>query len=621
MNKVCNKLFRIVLSFFSSLVFFIDFINSGLISTSFFSGIVTSILFIVFFYFSEYILKYRDDINNTAIKYIHIYSVIMAFLWLLSSSLYIDNTFNHIIDSPLNVFKAMIYLFGSYNILYLVSIFVVLWITNNIKTPQLEIFDCAFNYFKNNRLKLLLVIFVCWLPYMIFAYPAILDWDGWHSITIYLGIWGWTNFLHIFHTLFIGAFASIGEILGNASVGLYIGTLLQVFIYLFIINESFKLLYDLNTNSFILTLLLIIYSISPYYANFSSALIKDGIFSIFLVLFIIYLIRMIEWPDSFFYSKFNLLMFFIASMGVLAFRKNGMHIYVCIFAFILIYFLKTKKMIIYIKRIIFNFSVPIILICSLSLLVSHKTNALRGSINETLSLPYQQTARYLKYNPDDVTDEEKEIISKVLLYDQLAKVYDPMISDKVKSSVPDKPRNTKDMINYLIVWFKMFFKHPETYFAATFNQNYPLIYPFYGLKQTYFNYDPDYHPFLVYNDIYQTHKFELHTPFKEQRKLLDKYSKTIFDLPILALLCNISVFALLSIFLFIYAFINKLYKSILIFSSLILSIIIIILAPTIAKMPRYGLPIYYLFPIALCYLIYDIKFSSKKVKSKKRRIR
>lgn len=610
MDKLFNNIKFILLSFISSLIFFINFSNNEEFIDSYSNGIVVSVVFIAIYVFANKIFTAKHLVNKKTKIFIQIYSVIIAFCWLLSSSLFIDNTFGHLTDSSINVFKSILYLIGSYYLLYMISIFIVLCITGKIKLPLVNedsnSINYIFSYFKRHNFVFVPIILLCWLPYIIVSYPSILDWDGWHSITIYLGIWEWTNFLHIFHTLFIGLFVSIGELIGNVSIGLYMATLLQVLVYLLIINESFKLLFELNTNSLASFILLIIYCISPYYANFSSALIKDGIFSAFLMLFLIELIRIIEWPDKYLISKRVSLMFFISSMGVLAFRKNGMHIYVCMFIFTLLYFYKKGKFDVCVKKVFINYTLPIVLICLMSLFVTYKTKALRGSLNETLSLPYQQTARYLKYHPNDVTGEEKEIISKVLLYDQLPEVYNPMISDKVKNSVPDKPRNTKDMINYLLVWFKMFFKHPETYFAATFNQNYPLIYPFYGLKQTYFSYDPDYAPFLVYNDRYKEHKFELHTPYKKQREIVNKFAKTIFDLPIFSLFCNISIYALISIFLFIFALMNKYYKSTLIFIILIFSIIIIILSPTIAKMPRYGLPIYYLLPIAISYLFYEI---------------
>ena len=59
---------------------------------------------------------------------------------------------------------------------------------------------------------------------------------------------------------------------------------------------------------------------------------------------------------------------------------------------------------------------------------------MKGNSKETLSIPFQQTARYVATHPDDVTDEEHAAIDAVLPYDQLAELYMPDLSDPVKES-------------------------------------------------------------------------------------------------------------------------------------------------------------------------------------------
>lgn len=55
-----------------------------------------------------------------------------------------------------------------------------------------------------------------------------------------------------------------------------------------------------------------------------------------------------------------------------------------------------------------------------------------GSTKEMLSVPFQQTARYIKEYSDEVTEKEKEVIDRVLNYDTLSERYDTDRSDKVK---------------------------------------------------------------------------------------------------------------------------------------------------------------------------------------------
>lgn len=57
------------------------------------------------------------------------------------------------------------------------------------------------------------------------------------------------------------------------------------------------------------------------------------------------------------------------------------------------------------------------------------------SVREMLSVPFQQTARYAKYYGDEISEEDKEIIDKVLGYDDLGERYEPDLSDKVKMNL------------------------------------------------------------------------------------------------------------------------------------------------------------------------------------------
>lgn len=59
----------------------------------------------------------------------------------------------------------------------------------------------------------------------------------------------------------------------------------------------------------------------------------------------------------------------------------------------------------------------------------------KDSPKEMFSLPFQQTARYVKEYGDEISEEEREIIAKVLDYDSLAEIYEPMTADPVKQLI------------------------------------------------------------------------------------------------------------------------------------------------------------------------------------------
>ncbi len=158
---------------------------------------------------------------------------------------------------------------------------------------------------------------------------------------------------------------------------------------------------------------------------------------------------------------------------VILFRNNGKYIiYPMSFVLIIMIIKEYKKC--FDKQILIR-GIGVIII-SLFLAIGSEEflmfhyNIQNGSIREALSLPFQQTARYITEYGDEVTDEEKKAIDAILDYDSLAEKYDPRISDPVKNTFR-KDSTKEDLINYFKVWLQQIKKHTLTYFKATMNQN------------------------------------------------------------------------------------------------------------------------------------------------------
>ena len=102
---------------------------------------------------------------------------------------------------------------------------------------------------------------------------------------------------------------------------------------------------------------------------------------------------------------------------------------------------------------------------------------------EMLSVPFQQTARYVKQYPDEVTEEEQEAIEDVLIYDTLAERYEPYMSDAVKMQyrlrfADDDTGHERELLQiYFKTWAAQFQKHPLVYLEATANNIYGFIAP------------------------------------------------------------------------------------------------------------------------------------------------
>ena len=121
-----------------------------------------------------------------------------------------------------------------------------------------------------------------------------------------------------------------------------------------------------------------------------------------------------------------------------------------------------------------------------------------GSKREMLSIPFQQTARFVQKHDglnsgvqpvvkDDgtveeptsdglVTQHEREVIDRVLVYGNLGRRYNPDKSDAVKNCF-NEDASDADIKEYFKVWAEMFHKDPESYISALINNYYGYFYP------------------------------------------------------------------------------------------------------------------------------------------------
>ena len=205
---------------------------------------------------------------------------------------------------------------------------------------------------------------------------------------------------------------------------------------------------------------LTIFSLNPIILMYSHLVTKDTIFAVLFALFGIKYYEYIRDKEVLGNKKW-LISFLAITILCSLFRNN--FFYAAIISFVtLLCFRRDKKLfkpvIIY---LCIYFAYSSILIPSLGI-----TN---GSIREVISVPFQQTANYAKYY--DLTDEEEEIIGRVLDTETLKEYKAPEVSNTVKNTF-NKNATTENLIDYFLLWGKMFFKHPDAYFDAYFNQFY-----------------------------------------------------------------------------------------------------------------------------------------------------
>lgn len=335
--------------------------------------------------------------------------------------------------------------------------------TNFYDTFGFIVFD------KHPHLYPFLLICIFWFPYFIIFFPGMLQWDAMYALRSYYGIEIWTTHHPVIGVLLMGYIMDIGKFLGNDNYGCVIYIVLQFFLFSFTLAYNFVFFNRWKVCYLIRWMILLFFSIHPMFPTFVMNVVKDIFYCIAILWLLFFFIKCYEnYKKKYFFS----ILFF--SMLVCALRKEG--IIICIFCSLGLIFFRQA---VYEKWK--NVLIAVLLGSSLAIMASNILinyyNIKPSSIREALSIPIQQTARYVRDHSEDISKTEWTVLNSVFQNHakELGVYYQPEKSDAVKDLMVYDLTNAQK-IEYISVWINQFFRHPECYYSAAFNQFYGYFY-------------------------------------------------------------------------------------------------------------------------------------------------
>lgn len=441
----------------------------------------------------------------------------------------------------------------------------------------------------------LIVILLFWLIYIIAFYPAIMSPDPSFQILQFFGIDNKystyvnlidksviiTNHHPVIHTLLIGSCVKLGvSIFNSTNAGLFIYSIIQTLILASTLSYTIKFLKEINVSVNVRKAVLLIYALVPVFPFYAMSPVKDVIFGCLIILYIISIYKFIKLKNKI--NVKTMIKEIILMILITLFRNNGIHIIILSFPFLLLLGRKNlmKYLIIFIVVVLSYFTYDKVILPHFKITP--------GSVREMLSIPFQQTARYVIKNDDKIPEKDKKAIDKILDYDTLKKRYDPEKADDVKNKF-NKDATDRDLKNYFIVWFKELKDDPKTYVEATLNNTYGYFYPvktnwyiYVNENKTINNYGFDYH----FNDL------------NVLRSALIAFGLVFPYIPFLGLIVNIGFNTWILLFMMAYLIYRKKYKEII---YLIPSIIVLLVcfASPVNTYFRYALPNVFAMPTML----------------------
>ena len=309
-------------------------------------------------------------------------------------------------------------------------------------------------------------LLLCWSPYLILYFPGTLPFDGVFQLNMYYDWIPFTGHHPPCSTYLMGWLMNLGKSMGGDVIGVFLYTVFQTVLLAGSMAYAMSKLKRNGVNVYFLIVTLLFFGLFPLFPVYAQSFMKDTVFT---VLFLLYTLLMID-----FYRKKQTVRCcigcFFVMLLLMLFRNNGM--FVVLFTTIGFLLVRSSGK----KQWVLLSCLALVLNFGMNHFLWPTLGIDEGSKGEMLSVPLQQTARYVKTYGHEVTKEEQHEISKVLEYEGLGERYNPFLADPVKNTYV-KDAAAKDLVDYFKVWFRMYQKHPGVYWQAFGESSYLYWYP------------------------------------------------------------------------------------------------------------------------------------------------
>ena len=300
------------------------------------------------------------------------------------------------------------------------------------------------------------VLFLC-------KYPGFLSFDS--SLQVKQVLEGAYNNSHPFyHTMILKAFMSIGLMVFdniNAAIATYM--VFQICFMAATFAFAVITLKEVGAPKWSLILLIVFFALMPYHIVYSITLWKDVIFGGMVLLYTLFLFRMINSVGN---SKWNTIGLILSGIGFCLLRSNGLIAFVgTTLLFLLVFKFRQKKLLVIMAAVIvtsFVLKHPVLKMLDVD----------QPDITESLSIPLQQVALDVIEN-DDFTEKEYDLINQVADAAKIPETYLPYISDPIKELIRERGNQvvvSDRKLEYIGLYFSRLLKHPSTYVKAWVEQ-------------------------------------------------------------------------------------------------------------------------------------------------------
>ena len=323
------------------------------------------------------------------------------------------------------------------------------------------------------------IICVLWIPYMVAMFPGSMNWDTFYQISmfqetfpVYQIPWidtnsivdAWLSDHHpVFDTLLYGVFAKASlELTGTWHIGVFIFCLIQCYLTAAAFAGAVGYLRRVGAPAPLRFGILVFFAIAPFFPMYGMTMLKDSTQALVFVPYLVVFAEIVRTKGSVLKEHRKVAVwFFVLALLVVLTKKTGLYVIfpTCIVCAI-VFRAQWKHFVAQAA------TVGLLMWVVLPCVVFPLANIVNGGVQEPLNWMFQQTARYVVIEGNEVTDEERAAIDAVIDYDKLASEYVFNDSDTVKAWYRYDTATTQDLLAYIATWAEMGLKHPDIYIQS-----------------------------------------------------------------------------------------------------------------------------------------------------------
>ena len=538
-----------------------------------------------------------------------VFSAFFSFMQVIAISLKEDDSLEYVYGSGVNIIRSLFHGLCLAIVTYMVLKIVVVLIRRYCIQKALAPSKITWK----NSLIMGGLFVIAWIPYYILFFPGTANVDTVVQLMQSFEIPSYINKITTIHppetyytnhhpfatTMLFELFFKLGlNVFGDINIGVAIYVFLHMLFLAAVFTVALQYLRHIGITKKRLLFIQLVIMFLPIFPMYAICMVKDTLFSAFLLLLMIMMYEVARTNGECF-KKWWFDLFLALDCALIMLTKNyGMYIIIIV---AVVYAIVYRK---YILQVLVSF-VPIILVYQflwVSVLLPLWNVAPVGK-QEALSVPFQQTARYVSEYGEEVTEEEKEAINGVLPYDKLKKLYEPMLSDWVKEKF-NQDASSEDMSRYFNAWWKMFLKHPDVYIESILNNTYEYWYIDKISDLEYYEFEPylqKHDPDKQYEELYVTNNYNTGGERFAVYQLILMLEKT----PVVNIFASLGLLPWLILFMIIFNIFQKRGKYILTYLVPVIIYAICMVSPDNGN-SRYIMPVIFALPYLIALLFRPI---------------